>query len=168
MIKGLGSFTGIRIGVATSKAFSDSLNIPSIGISSLEALAYNIKDDGIICSIIDAKNNNCYCALYKKEGNKYTELSSPTAIPLDELINNLQTYNSKITFVGDGVEPFKDKITTSFSNAIFSEKNNIDSFNLGLAGISKYEEGENAELLPLYLRKPQAQRQLEEKLCKNN
>ena len=54
---GPGSFTGIRIGVATSKAFSDSLNITEIGISSLEALAFNVKTDGIICSLIDAKNN---------------------------------------------------------------------------------------------------------------
>ena len=57
---GPGSFTGIRIGVATCKAFSDSLNIPCIGISSLEVLAYNAKNDGIICSTIDCKNDNCY------------------------------------------------------------------------------------------------------------
>ena len=47
---GPGSFTGIRIGVSTCKAFSDSLNIPCVGVSSLEVLAYNIKDDGIIMS----------------------------------------------------------------------------------------------------------------------
>jgi tRNA threonylcarbamoyladenosine biosynthesis protein TsaB len=50
--KGPGSFTGIRIGVATVKGFTDSLNIPTIGISSLEALAYNIPTDGIICSLM--------------------------------------------------------------------------------------------------------------------
>ena len=55
---GPGSFTGIRIGVATCKAFSDSLNIPCVGISSLEVLAYNSKNDGIICSTIDCKNDN--------------------------------------------------------------------------------------------------------------
>ena len=53
--KGPGSFTGIRIGIATVKAFHDSLNIPCIGISSLEALAYLVKDDGIILSIMDLK-----------------------------------------------------------------------------------------------------------------
>ena len=57
---GPGSFTGIRIGVSSCKAFSDSLNIPCVGVSSLEVLAYNIKDDGIICSTIDCKNNNCF------------------------------------------------------------------------------------------------------------
>ena len=61
--KGPGSFTGIRIGVGTVLAFQDSLNIPCIGISSLEALAYNVKHDGLICSLIDAKNNNVYLGL---------------------------------------------------------------------------------------------------------
>ena len=58
--KGPGSFTGIRIGVATTKAFSDSLGIPAIGVSSLETLAYNVQDNGVICSLIDAKNDNVY------------------------------------------------------------------------------------------------------------
>ena len=56
--KGPGSFTGIRIGTATAMGFSNSLNIESIGISSLEALAYNIKEPSIICSLIDAKKDN--------------------------------------------------------------------------------------------------------------
>ena len=50
--KGPGSFTGIRIGVGTVLAFQDSLNIPCIGISALESLAYNVNQDGFICSLI--------------------------------------------------------------------------------------------------------------------
>ena len=69
---GPGSFTGIRIGVATAKAFVDSFNIPCVGISSLEALAYNLKKNvfkdrakkNLICSMIDCKNDNCYFALF--------------------------------------------------------------------------------------------------------
>ena len=56
--KGPGSFTGIRIGVGTVLAFQDSLNIECVGISSLEALSYNTKNEGIICSLIDAKIMN--------------------------------------------------------------------------------------------------------------
>ena len=76
---GPGSFTGIRIGVATCKAFSDSLNIPCIGVSSLEVLAYNIKNDGLICSTIDCKNDNCYFALYELSNGNYTVLEQPCA-----------------------------------------------------------------------------------------
>ena len=64
--KGPGSFTGIRIGIATIKAFTDSLNIPSIGVNSLEVLASSITSNGLVASIIDAKNENCYLALYNK------------------------------------------------------------------------------------------------------
>ena len=76
---GPGSFTGIRIGIATVKAFTDSLNIPSVGISSLEGLAYNIKNEGLICSLIDCKNNNCYYSLYELKNNTYTLLEEPKA-----------------------------------------------------------------------------------------
>ena len=62
--KGPGSFTGIRIGVATAKAFSDSLDIKSVGISSLEAMVYNVKTNGVICSLIDAKNDNYKILFY--------------------------------------------------------------------------------------------------------
>ena len=76
---GPGSFTGIRIGVATCKAFSDSLNIPCVGISSLEVLAYNAKNDDIICSTIDCKNDNCYFALYELIDGNYNVLEEPSA-----------------------------------------------------------------------------------------
>lgn len=77
--KGPGSFTGIRIGISTVKAFHDSLNIPCIGISALESLAYNVKNDTLIASIIDCKNNNCYFALYKLANSTYTNIIEPTA-----------------------------------------------------------------------------------------
>ena len=101
---GPGSFTGIRIGVATIKAFSDSLEIPSVGISSLEGLAYSIKKDGIICSMIDCKNDNCYYAVYQLENGQYTILENPKADSVENCLTflNYKYANSTITFVGDG------------------------------------------------------------------
>ena len=71
---GPGSFTGIRIGIATAKAFHDSLSIPCIGVSSLESFAYSIEKDGLIVSILDAKNDNCYFALYERKNSIYQEV----------------------------------------------------------------------------------------------
>lgn len=152
---GPGSFTGIRIGVATCKAFSDSLNIPCIGVSSLEVLAYNIKNDGLICSTIDCKNDNCYFALYELSNGNYTVLEQPCAKTVQEVLDLLDKKytNKSIKFVGDG-------IPTKSTNCYL----NIES--LGIAGFKKFESTEviNENVLPLYLKKPQAQKQLEEKL----
>lgn len=152
---GPGSFTGIRIGVATCKAFSDSLNIPCIGVSSLEILAYNIKNDGLICSTIDCKNDNCYFALYELSNGNYTVLEQPCAKTVQEVLDLLDKKytNKSIKFVGDGIPT---KSTDCYLN--------IE--NLGIAGFKKFESTEviNENVLPLYLKKPQAQKQLEEKL----
>lgn len=152
---GPGSFTGIRIGIATAKAFSDSLNIPCIGISSLEVLAYNAKDDNLICSTIDCKNNNCYFALYKFNEDNYKAIENPIALSKEEVLSLLnEKYNNQsITFVGDG---FCEK----------SVSNTLDVTNLGIAGFTKYKNNNNLgeEIVPMYLKKPQAEKQLEEKL----
>ena len=174
---GPGSFTGIRIGIATVKAFTDSLNIPSVGISSLEGLAYNIKNEGLICSLIDCKNNNCYYSLYELKNNTYTLLEEPKADSVENCLNylNYKYSNSVITFNGD-VSLYKELIENTSKNFILLEStntqfnnvkinsNNIDVYNLGIAGFNKFNKnGKDENLLPLYLKKPQAQRQLEGK-----
>ena len=174
---GPGSFTGIRIGIATVKAFTDSLNIPSVGISSLEGLAYNIKNEGLICSLIDCKNNNCYYSLYKLKNNTYTLLEEPKADSVENCLNylNYKYSNSVITFIGD-VSLYKELIENTSKNFILLEStntqfnnvkinsNSIDVYNLGIAGFNKFNKnGKDENLLPLYLKKTQAQRQLEEK-----
>ena len=166
--KGPGSFTGIRIGVATAKAFADSLNIQSIGISSLESLAYNSKNDGLICSIIDCKNNNCYFALYKKSGTTIKILQKPQAESLDNTIDILKKNTSlPITFIGDGAITYRDLLQKSFVDCSFVEDhlNYIDCYNLGIAGYRNFNTNYNHSdnLLPLYLKKPQAEKQWEEK-----
>ena len=158
--RGPGSFTGIRIGVGTVLAFKDSLNIPCIGISSLEALAYNINTDGIICSLIDAKNNNVYFGVFEKKNNIVTQLEEFSFKTIDEIIPILQKYN-KIIFVGDGSTQYKEFLHSNFNTSTFSVKNDLSSFSLGLAGLSAYNKNINSDLMPLYLRKSQAERALE-------
>lgn len=166
--KGPGSFTGIRIGIATVKAFNDSLSIPCIGISSLESLAYNVKQDlqenDFICSIIDCKNDNCYYAVYQLKDNKIIEIIEPKADNI-EIFKTLpfDFKNKNIAFVGDGSLIYKDYLVSIFQNSNFSDKNELNSYSLGLAGLEKFKNNEFSNVLPLYLKKPQAQRQLEEK-----
>lgn len=161
--KGPGSFTGIRIGVGTVLAFQDSLNIPCVGISSLEALAYNVEQEGIICSLIDAKNNNVYFGLFELKNNEYIQLSNLDFKTIDETIEILKSYTFPIIFVGDGAITHRNLLETNFENCLFVDKNNLSSYSLGIAGLVKYKKGVETSLMPLYLRKSQAERALEEK-----
>ena len=171
--KGPGSFTGIRIGVATVMAFHDSFDIPCIGISSLEALAYNTRN--VVKNKEYAKDCNCYFALYENKHGSFEELIEPQAESLEGVLSILDSYckdsiedfeNTTIAFVGDGSKIYKDKIQDYFSNARFVDDgmNDLNSYSLGLAGLVHYNENiDIGDVLPLYLKKPQAQRLLEEK-----
>ncbi len=169
MIKVLGSFTGIRIGIATAKAFQDSLNIPCIGVSSLEALAYSANKEGFIFSIIDCKNGNCYFALYENKNGNYNEIIPPSTNTVEnafDLCLKVIPSGCDITFVGDGVSIYEETINKCFQNFRFElcKQSCLDSYSLGLVGLCKWKENKFDDLLPLYLKKPQAQKILQEKL----
>lgn len=187
MILDLGSFTGIRIGVATTKGFCDSLDIKSIGVSSLECLAYNIKKEGFIIPIISGTNDTCFYAIYFLDSNNnYIEVLKPTSNNIDNAILDFSKYASSfkqnssniskgddinniynnISFVGNGCVKYKEElILASFSSVTdnISEDNNINSYHLGLAGLNLIKQNTIAPVLPLYLKKPQAQIELEKK-----
>ena len=157
--KGPGSFTGIRIGVGTVLAFKDSLNIPCIGVSSLESLAYNVKKKGIICSLIDAKNDNVYFGLFGNDQN-YQQLDDLAFLSIDEVISKIKIFDN-ITFVGDGALAHQELLKNSTHNCSFCDKNDLSSYSLGIAGLYKYNRNIKNSLMPLYLRKSQAERALE-------
>ena len=160
---GPGSFTGIRIGIGTVLAFRDSLNIDCIGISSLEALAYNVSNNGLICSLIDAKNNNVYFGLFERQDDELHIIGNFEFKTIDDVISLFKSKIPSITFVGDGAVLYKELLQENFPNCNFASKNNLSSFSLGLAGLYNYKKGIKTSLIPLYLRKSQAERALEEK-----
>ena len=167
--KGPGSFTGIRIGVATSKAFADSLNKTQIGISSLEALAYNVKQNGVICSLIDAKNNNVYVGVFENLDGNFVLRRNYSTENIHDLLNEFENCEYSITFVGDGAVNYKELIISALpNNSFFTDNNFLSSYNLGLAGLNHYKRNDFPDVMPIYLRKPQAERMLEAKFIKDN
>ena len=181
---GPGSFTGIRIGIATSMAFRDSKDINVVGITSLECLARELLDDvpnnSLICTMIDCKNDNCYYALYQKNNNELDILISPDADSVKTTLSIVDTYledsseTDNIYFIGDATKNYRSDIEKMLPYCYFANTNQnlLNSYYLGLSGLDFYKSGIEAttsdrqlnEILPLYLKKPQAQRQLEEKL----
>lgn len=166
---GPGSFTGIRIGVATTKAFADIKQIPTIGVTSLESLCYNVEEEGYIIPIINAKNNNAYSALFKLENSEYIQKQENIAENIDKILedflNFIKEENKKITFVGDGSEIYKENILQKFAkfNINFCNKNLQSSISLAKCGYDKYTKGiygESNFISPIYLRKSQAERNI--------
>ena len=162
-----GSFTGLRIGISTIKAFSDVTGLPIVGISSLESLAYNIKKEGLIVSLIDAKNDNVYFSLFNLNNGIYSKKEDFSCSNINDISNVLKRYSQEnITFVGDGSVIHRDILEANFSFSTFAseDENMQNSVSIGLAALDKYKAGfsQNSNtLLPLYLRKSQAERALD-------
>ena len=140
---------------------AEAKKIKIIPVNSLEALAYNVETSpGYICSLIDARNNKAYFGLFDLNYNLVKELSADS---IDTLLENIP--NNPTTFVGNASEIHREKIIERFGdNAVFSANNSLSSAKLGICAYNKIAKNEVIspdELLPLYLRKSQAERMLD-------
>lgn len=170
---GPGSFTGLRIGVTTAKALALALNIPVVGIPTLDALAHNMTHtSATICPIMDARRNQVYTAVYKWEGKELHRLTDHLACDMDAHLEMLASRGEEILFLGDGVDVYKEKIVAQLGDkALFAPGflNLQRASTLAEVACKAYERGEScdaASFVPIYLRKSQAEREREERLAK--
>ena len=188
---GPGSFTGLRIGAATAKGLAMGIDCPLIAVSTLEALAYNVVNacGAYVCPIMDARRGQVYCAVFRNGERLIAEKAGSMEELIDEL--NGFTEGNRCLFLGDGVPVYRSLIAErltkdyTFVTAENSLQRGASVAQLGYLDYSAWlsENGLEAEEVkrvgasgigcfddrvmnsddfsPSYIRKPQAQREME-------
>lgn len=156
---GPGSFTGVRIGVATVKGLAFNRNIPCISVSVLEAIAHNFRDeDCVVCAVMDARRMQFYNALFEVKNGMVNRLCADRAISIDDLRKELSAYD-RVVAAGDGAELFCDNIGLDSVILADGEKRWQNGIGVSRAALNK-EKISAAALMPVYLRMSQAEREL--------
>ncbi len=169
---GPGSFTGIRIGIAAAKGLAAPKNLPCAAVSTLYSMAYNFVDtDCILCAVMDARCNQVYNAIFDIKGGKITRFCEDRAILCEDLAEELKKVSQNtpkcVIIVGDGSEVFYP-FAKDIKGVKKSGENNRyqNAVSVGLAATEIFHSGKAVspeELLPTYLRLPQAERELKKK-----
>ena len=168
---GPGSFTGVRIGVSAVKGMADAQDKPCFSVSSLEGIAYPFKNyEAVICPVMDARCNQVYTAMF--ENGK--RISADEAVLIEQLKQKIIALNKKVILAGDGAELVYGKLKDEIDNIYLcgSQLRYAHASSVALAAFEKLSAGEtpmrSGELLPSYLRLPQAERELNNKRKNDN
>ena len=159
---GPGSFTGIRIGIAAVKALCDGTGKQALAVSTLEGLAWNLLGQNVLaCAVMDARCEQVYTALFDVSGERVTRLTPDGAMKIADLGEQLKSYTDKpVVFVGDGAEKCAAALGYPAAAPLVRFQN---AASVALCAEASFDEAkllDAQQLLPVYLRLPQAEREL--------
>ena len=168
VVAGPGSFTGVRLGVCAAKGFAHAVGKPCCAVHALEALSMNLAGfEGLVCPILDARRGQVYCAAFDVSSGVPVRAMEDDATALEEFAARLPK-DRRLAFVGDGVGPYAEKLRALLGERAFIPPANLTSLRADavciLAENAKDSWVEARELSPVYLRRPQAERERMERL----
>ncbi len=168
---GPGSFTGLRIGLATAKMMAYALDIPIVAVSSLEAMAYHYPVKKIyIASVLDAQKGNAYFTLYEYNGSNFIVKYDTCVMDFEKIVELCNSLDKKVIFVGD-IAQKKAKFIKDFADNNHTDECRGISLgmphlcmpraaNVAMAAMSKFEDKEYANIMnlePVYIRRSEAE-----------
>ena len=163
---GPGSFTGIRIGVSTVKGLAWAADKPCVGVSTLEAMAWHgLSAGGYICPVMDARRSQVYNAIFKIEDGRPVRVTEDRPIALSELADEVRALNAPVFLVGDGTELTRKYFESAGIPCVVAPENLRwqSAWGVAMAATDK-EPVSSAELMCVYLRLSQAERERQERL----
>ena len=143
-----------------------ALDKPLVAVETLAALAYNLYDTGgLICPIMDARRQQVYTGIYRFAGHRLETVAGQEAIGIDELLKKLESLGEAVTFLGDGVPVFRQRIEEKLRRPFCFVPPHLSRQRagaVGALGMQYYKEGKiqaAAAHRPEYLRVSQAERE---------
>jgi len=163
---GPGSFTGLRIGLSTVKGLAFATEKPVVAVPTLEAFAWNFPFSPYpICTMLDARKKEVYAAVFIWKGEVFERVLGEVSIKPLEL---LETLKGPVILTGEGVTLYRDIITDLLGdNALYPAPQHMipSPSNVAYLGLRKARSGEFSDptsLVPLYIRKSEAEIKLPE------
>ena len=161
---GPGSFTGLRIALATVKGIAYECGLPVVGVSTLHANAARVADDGWICSLLDARKHEVYAALFHRAGKALSRVSEDAVMSVGSVGELLSHCGAVKPFlIGDGAAAYEMQLKDAFAGAMrFSAGDELGSVAAQAALLARprflaQAADDVGALAPLYLRPSQAQ-----------
>ncbi len=153
---GPGSFTSLRIGIATAAMWARARGIPAVGVPTLAAIALGTQVHGLVCPILDVRRGEVAAALFARDGGVRRVMDDVVG-PVAQVLQGLPA--TGITFSGDALTRYADAVTAVRPGAVLASPADwyptaVSVGRLGWERLARGEHNDLYRLWPTYVRAP--------------